>query len=144
MGSKSPGRDTKGLGKRERGSAAAYQEEESPESVQALKLKAVAGADLQIRREVEILSETATEQSRIIKEMRDLLLPAWGADDVAKSGDVHSHNNKGKLGQGNDLRQEAFMLAVEEARRRMVRRQACRGMLIEATHMVAEQEEQQD
>ena len=44
--------------------------------------KAVAGADL--RREMETLSKTVVGQARIIKEMRDLLLRAWGADDVAR------------------------------------------------------------
>ena len=93
---------------------------------------------------METLSKTVVEQSRIIKEMRDLLLHVWGADDMAEFKGVFSGDDRGKSGQEHNLRQEVFALAMEEARRRIAARQAHREMLTEISHVVAEQEEQQD
>ena len=137
MGSESSVGNIKGLGKKERDRRRRNKKREVRKA-----FKAVAGADL--RREVETLSETVTEQSRIIKEMRDLLLRAWGADNVAESRGVFSGDDRGKLGQEHDWRREVFASVTEEARRRMVMRQARREMLAEVTHVVAEREERRD
>ena len=133
VGSKSSVGDIKGLGKKERDRRRRNKKREVRKA-----FKAVAGADL--RREVETLSETVTEQSRIIKDMRDLLLRAWGVDDAAKFRGVFL----GNLGQERDLRKEVFASVTEEARRRMAVRQARREMLVEVTYVVAEREERRD
>ena len=93
---------------------------------------------------MEILSEKVAEQSKIINEVRALLLlHEWGGDDAVRSGGDYSYGDKGKLEWERDLGREVFALAAEEARRRTARRQAHRALFMEAAHLVAEREERQ-
>ena len=57
--------------------------------------------------------------------------------EYAYPNDTSAATARGKLGQERDLRRQVFVLAADEAKTRMARRQARRGMLVEATHAVA-------
>ena len=79
---------------------------------------------------------------RSLGSLQAALIKGWEREGASLSVGDYSFGDESNLEQECDLRRGTCVLAAEEARRRMARRQAHREMHMEAAHVVAERGEQ--